>query len=143
MVSRSGILTQAQLTSFCRIGEKFQQWTDQDPSTDGILDSVTLYWLTESFARCIYPYRQFFSSTPTFFHSSPELKITKPLGYSYFPFELGPVPLSWVQANDNVVWYRIHEEGGHFAAMEKPKLFLRDMEDFVAEAWKKTRSGRL
>jgi hypothetical protein len=41
-----------------RIGEKFLAWTDQDPPLDEILASVTLYWLTETFPRSIYPYRQ-------------------------------------------------------------------------------------
>jgi hypothetical protein len=40
-----------------RIGEKFLDWTDEDPSLDTILESVSLYWLTETFPRCIYPYR--------------------------------------------------------------------------------------
>lgn len=40
-----------------RIGEKFLEWTDTDPALDDILESVTLYWLTDTFPRCIYPYR--------------------------------------------------------------------------------------
>lgn len=43
---------------FFRIGEKFLAWTDEDPPMDEILASVTLYWLTETFPRSIYPYRQ-------------------------------------------------------------------------------------
>ena len=42
----------------CRIGEKYLKWTDETPSLDEILASVTLYWLTETFPRAIYPYRQ-------------------------------------------------------------------------------------
>jgi hypothetical protein len=41
-----------------RIGEKFQEWTDETPSLTKILDSITLYWFTESFPRCIYTYRE-------------------------------------------------------------------------------------
>ena len=42
------------------IGEKFRSWTDPRtrPSTQTILESVSLYWLTDTIARCIYPYRQ-------------------------------------------------------------------------------------
>jgi microsomal epoxide hydrolase len=40
-----------------RIGEKFLEWTDEDPPLDKILDDVTLYWLTDTFPRCIYTYR--------------------------------------------------------------------------------------
>lgn len=42
---------------FRRIGEKFLEWTDTDPALDDVLESVTLYWLTDTFPRCIYPYR--------------------------------------------------------------------------------------
>ena len=42
------------------IGEKFLHWTDEDPPLEAILDSVTLYWFTQSLPRCIYPYRQYF-----------------------------------------------------------------------------------
>ncbi len=43
-----------------RVGEKFIQWTDKTPPLDDILDSVSMYWFTESFPRAIYGYRQFF-----------------------------------------------------------------------------------
>jgi len=39
------------------IGEKFLVWSDEDPDLDKILESVTLYWLTETFPTSIYPYR--------------------------------------------------------------------------------------
>ena len=71
------------------------------------------------------------------FHGESKYHIKKPLGYSYFPMELGPIPKSWVERTGNLVWYREHTEGGHFAAMEKPKLIAQDLEDFVMEVWKK------
>ena len=40
-----------------RIGEKFLEWVDDPLPPDTILESVTLYWLTETFARAIYAYR--------------------------------------------------------------------------------------
>jgi microsomal epoxide hydrolase len=39
------------------IGEKFLAWPDEDPELEKILESVTLYWLTETFPTSIYPYR--------------------------------------------------------------------------------------
>lgn len=118
-----------------RIAEKFHVWTDEDPSTDTILDSVTLYWLTQTFARSIFPYRGMKDNV----HSNPRwhVKAPKVLGYSWFPFELGPVPRAWVETTGNLVWHRQHESGGHFAAMEKPRELLRDVEEFVAEVWTK------
>lgn len=34
------------------------EWTDETPSLDEILASVSLYWLTDTFPRAIYPYRE-------------------------------------------------------------------------------------
>jgi Fe-S-cluster formation regulator IscX/YfhJ len=45
-----------------RIGEKFRDWSDTTPSLDKILEAVTLYWLTSTFPRAIYPYRAVCSS---------------------------------------------------------------------------------
>lgn len=45
-------------TNIRRIGEKYLEWVDDPLSPDDILESVTLYWLTETFPRSIYAYRQ-------------------------------------------------------------------------------------
>ena len=93
------------------IGEKYIAWTDMTPSTHEILDSVMLYWLTETFARCIYPYIELFGrgDDSTTFHSQPDYYCEKPIGYSYFPFELGPIPLAWAKTTGNIVWHRQHK----------------------------------
>ena len=41
----------------------------------------------------------------------------------------------WVAKTGNLVFYRGHEEGGHYAAMEQPKQFVQDIEDFIAQVW--------
>jgi microsomal epoxide hydrolase len=85
------------LTAPSRIGEKFLQWSDKSPPDDEILDSITLWWLTQSFPRAIYPYRQFFGAKPTFFHNDENFHIKKPFGYSWHPQELAPVPVALVK----------------------------------------------
>ena len=121
------------------VGEKHQQWTHETPSIDDMLASTTLYWFTESFPRAIYPYRQFFGAEPTFFHNDPAYYVKKPLGYSWHPEELSPVPRAWVAETGNLVWYREHKQGGHFAAWELPETFVKDLEDFVADVWPKAK----
>lgn len=59
------------------------------------------------------------------------------MGYSYFPEELAPIPKAWAAATGNLQWFKAHNEGGHFAAMERPKLFVEDMEEFIGSVWKK------
>lgn len=41
--------------------------------------------------------------------------VDKPLGYSFFPKELFPVPGSWAKKIGNLVSYGRHDSGGHFA----------------------------
>lgn len=60
----------------------------------------------------------------------------KPMGFSWFPKELMPVPISWVATTGNLVSWNRHETGGHFAAMEKPHELWADVEEFVKVAWK-------
>jgi hypothetical protein len=45
-----------------RIGEKYLEWPDAPLSSETILELVTLYWLTDTYPRAIYPYREV---TPT------------------------------------------------------------------------------
>ncbi|KAL7930201.1 Alpha/Beta hydrolase protein [Trichoderma chlorosporum] len=118
------------------IGEKFLSWTDEDPPLDEILASVTLYWLTETFPRSIYPYRQLFTPGVIGAHENPEWYIKKHFGYSFFPKELAPIPQAWARTTGTLEFYRQHESGGHFAAMEKPEVLLADVEEFLKQVWK-------
>lgn len=52
------------------VGEKFLEWSDEDPRMDEILTSLTLYWVTSTFESSIYMYKDV-SLAPAF--SSPFL----------------------------------------------------------------------
>ncbi|KAF2136230.1 uncharacterized protein K452DRAFT_237850 [Aplosporella prunicola CBS 121167] len=120
------VLSTSPLALLAWIGEKFLTWTDADPTLSTILESVSLYWLTDTYPTSIYTYRQFNTGD-------------KPFGFSWFPYELAPVPRAWAATTGNLVFYRQHDAGGHFAALEKPKLLLRDVEDFVGKVWAKAK----
>lgn len=53
------------------------------------------------------------------------------MGYSYYPMELIPIPISWVATTGNLVWSKIHKKGGHFAALEQPSDFMEALEAFI------------
>ncbi|EXJ57262.1 hypothetical protein A1O7_07609 [Cladophialophora yegresii CBS 114405] len=127
------VLAASPLAQLAWIGEKFQEWTDETPPLTKILDSITLYWFTESFPRCIYCYREFsIPGSRGLPHGNPKYNNDKPVAYSWFPKELAPVPREWVEKQGHkLVFFRQHESGGHFAAMEKPKEMLEDMEEFI------------
>jgi len=41
-----------------RVGEKYLDWVDDPLPSTTILEFASLYWLTETFPRAIYPYRE-------------------------------------------------------------------------------------
>ncbi|THY26078.1 alpha/beta-hydrolase [Aureobasidium pullulans] len=119
------------------IGEKYLAWTEEDPPMSLILESVSLYWLTQCAATCLWPYRIFHTpgvnGNP---HSMIKYKIpaSKPFSYSYYPHELYPVLRSWAATTGNLSFFRAHQKGGHFAAVEQTEAFLKDLEEFVQES---------
>ncbi|KAJ7583429.1 Alpha/Beta hydrolase protein [Mycena floridula] len=117
------------------IGEKFMDWTDEDPSIDTVLDSVSLYWFTDTIATTLYPYRQLFTPGQIGAHENPIWYITKPFGFSWFPKEIAPVPRAWAATTGDLIFYRQHPKGGHFAAVEHPDVLLQDLEDFIVQVW--------
>jgi microsomal epoxide hydrolase len=121
------------------IAEKFLSWSDAvtQPSLDAILESVTLYYLTDTFPSAIYPYRQVFTPGNIGAHENPIWHINKPFGMSWFPKEIVPVPKAWVETTGDLVWWREHSTGGHFAAVERPEVLLEDLTEFVGKVWKK------
>ncbi|KAL2065164.1 hypothetical protein VTL71DRAFT_4305 [Oculimacula yallundae] len=127
------VLAASPLSLLAWIGEKFLSWTDDDPSLETILESVSLYWFTRSFESSIYTYRTRFlpqDQQP----SGPKVRV--PFGFSNFPKEIIPVPRSWAETEGNLVFYREHKKGGHFAALEQPSALLGDIEAFIEQVWK-------
>ncbi|KAJ7794168.1 Alpha/Beta hydrolase protein [Mycena olivaceomarginata] len=130
-------LASSPLALLAWIGEKFMDWTDEDPPLKTILESVSLYWLTDTIATSFYAYRD---TTPVEANhidlsSNPKWYITKPFGFSAFPKEIVPSPRSWIEMTGNLVFYREHDKGGHFAAIEAPETLLNDLEAFVSQVW--------
>ncbi|KAK3325961.1 Alpha/Beta hydrolase protein [Apodospora peruviana] len=107
------------------------------PLTD-ILKQVSWYWYTKSYGRGLWAYRAAWASVirddDADKNPTPLAITNKPLGYSRYPFEVLVAAKSWLDHwfPDNLVFYREHPEGGHFAAAEQPVAFLQDIEDFVA-----------
>ncbi|KAF2638444.1 epoxide hydrolase-like protein [Massarina eburnea CBS 473.64] len=124
------VLSSNPLALLAWIGEKFLEWTDTSPPLTTILTNVSLYWFTGSFPRSIYPYRALFSPDRAEFKF-----LDKPTGFSFFPFELFPGLKGVIEKQANLVSYRQHEHGGHFAALEQPEELWDDVEEFVGKAW--------
>ncbi|KAI1460987.1 Alpha/Beta hydrolase protein [Annulohypoxylon moriforme] len=139
-------LSSSPLAMLSWIGEKILEWTDEDPPLEKILESVTLYWLTDTLPRAMYHNRGAGNpdEKPKIARISVVTKlaalklpyIEKPCGYSYFAHEIVPIPKSWAAQSCNLVSFNQHESGGHFPAMEKPNELLADVEEYIKTAWK-------
>lgn len=125
------VLSSNPLAELAWIGEKFLEWSDQDPPLDDILTNVSLYWFTQAYPRSLHPYRAIFN-----FLAEDQPYLSKPTGYSWFAYELSPGIKAGVEKVCNLVTYKEHERGGHFAALECPKELLEDLEDYVQTVWK-------
>ncbi|RAK84782.1 epoxide hydrolase [Aspergillus costaricaensis CBS 115574] len=117
------------------IGEKFLDWADEAIPLETILESVSLYWFTETFPRSIYHYRENVPPPKLRQAEDPRWYIRKPFGFSYYPKELVPTPRAWVETTGNLVFWQAHEKGGHFAALERPQDFLDDLTAFCEQVW--------
>ena len=122
------VLASSPIAQLAWIGEKFLAWSDPSstPPLNTILADITLYWLTECYPTSIYTYRE----------AKETLYVDKPVGYSYFPFELAPIPKAWAERTGKMVYFKAHEKGGHFAALEQPEVLWADVEAWVKIAWK-------
>ncbi|PON25864.1 epoxide hydrolase [Trichoderma gamsii] len=115
------------------IGEKLLEWPDQrEPlPLDTILAMVSLYWFTDTFSRSLY-HAQVIQTVLR--GDALPISKEKPLGYSMFPRDLVLLPEAWAhQLYPNLVFFKAHDIGGHFARLEQPKLFLQDIEEFAQQ----------
>jgi epoxide hydrolase len=109
------------------IVEKFWAWSDcdGDPASvftqDEMLDNIMLYWLPATGA-----------SSARIYWESLRKRITDPIpvpaGCSIFPKEIYRPSRRWVQAQfpDLRYWNEL-EKGGHFAAFERPDVFVSEV----------------
>ncbi|KAF7122388.1 hypothetical protein CNMCM5793_000413 [Aspergillus hiratsukae] len=117
------------------VGEKFLDWVDEPLPSETILDFVSLYWFTETYPRAIYFYREDFPHRKFTSELSTRWFIQKPFGFSYFPMEIYPAPKSWVATTGNLIFFKDHPKGGHFAALERPQDLKADLTGFIEQIW--------
>ena len=94
---------------------------------DGVLDNITLYWLTGTGASTSRLYWETGkSSTASLKDPPPHVRL--PVAYTVFPGEIFQAPRHWVKsAYHNLVYYNEAPRGGHFAAWEEPDVFADEM----------------
>ena len=118
------------------IGEKFHGWSDLPDgnvgskfSQDDLLTNISVYWFTQSItssARIYYENRAVPMSEPLGF-------VSVPTAGAIFPKEIYLTPRLWAEQSYNIVRWTEMPRGGHFAALEEPRLLLDDIRAFFAE----------
>ncbi len=56
-----------------------------------------------------------------------------PTAVSIFPGEIYKPPLTWTKKYFNLRQYRVHRDGGHFAPLEVPEIFVGDVRSFFRD----------
>jgi hypothetical protein len=54
-----------------------------------------------------------------------------PTGHARSPAEISKTPRAWIEAVYDMVHWTEQSDGGHFAVMEVPDLFVEDVRAFV------------
>ncbi|KAI9024562.1 Alpha/Beta hydrolase protein [Hyaloraphidium curvatum] len=121
------------------IGEKFHEWVDlrggdgdfsPTVSTEVLLTNVMVYYLSNSITSSFFLYHyQFLKNLDQALLGS---NILQPVGCSAFPHDLVVAPRSWVEYRcPNLAFWSAPEDGGHFAALEKGDVLVRDLRAFA------------
>jgi microsomal epoxide hydrolase len=119
------------------IVEKFHGWSDKSKgfenvySMDQLLTNVMIYLVTKTFNTATWMYRglmEDLSGDPV----PNGARIEKPVGIANFPVDLIPFPpRSMVERHVNVTHWTDFQEGGHFAALERPDDLVNDVRAFA------------
>ena len=111
---------------------KFAYWMDCERnnirhpenvlSKDLLLDSVMMYWMTNSGASSARLYWESFNSTNM-------AAISRPIGLSVFPKEIMRTSERWARGRFEQLTHfnNSFERGGHFAALEVPDTLVNEL----------------
>ena len=118
------------------IVEKFHGWSDlpqgsqgnlgNNFSKDEILTNISIYWFTGSITSSMRIYYENRNNTPL----KPLDFINVPTGAAIFPAEIYILPKAWVEAAYDLRHWTVMPKGGHFAALEQPEFYVKDLRDF-------------
>ncbi|KAF9771982.1 hypothetical protein IL306_010338 [Fusarium sp. DS 682] len=112
------------------IYEKFREWSHHDGdvekvfSKDEMLDTIMLYWLSNSGASSARYYWECGSATTA-------LPVEIPVGVSWFGGDNSYGPREWCERYyKNIVYWNETDRGGHFAAWEVSDLFVGEIREW-------------
>lgn len=121
--------------------EKFSTWTNSDYrkladgglekyfTLDALLDNIMIYYLTDSITTSVRIYKENFYEDATY--NLPRVPVTQPTGCVHFRYELLHIPpFALKEKYPNLIHTALYDDGGHFAAMQLPKVLYEDFLEF-------------
>jgi microsomal epoxide hydrolase len=133
-------LTDSPVGALAWIVERFQDWTDADKSPedavgrDQLLTNVMLYWLTGTAGTSGEIYYENTDRTDPMIVKKwgGPWPITMPAGVAVFAGDPGqPIRHFADKIVPTIVQWNEYDRGGHFAAMEEPDLYVKDLQAFA------------
>lgn len=123
------------------MGEKLIAWSDHRLGRDGslpgalsrdqILDQVSLYWLTGTAASSARLYAESIETVSGWISGASADPVAVPVGASIFPAEVPRPSRRWAARRyPDIRFWREHDRGGHFPALEVPDLLVDDLRTF-------------
>ena len=115
------------------ISEKFRAWSDCDGdpensfTLDTLLTNISLYWFSRSIASAN---RLYYENRLNPLVLAKDETIGVPTGLSVFPKDISLPPREWGGRIANLVYYNRLDRGGHFAALEEPRLLAEELRRF-------------
>jgi pimeloyl-ACP methyl ester carboxylesterase len=119
--------------------EKWRSWGDTGGDVDGrfgrdgLLTTLTLYWVTGTITSSM---RDYFDNRWHGTAVGPDDRVTVPTAMAVFANEFvpeGEVPREWYERLYDIRRWTVFPRGGHFAAAEEPDLLAGDVAAFFRE----------
>jgi len=120
--------------------DKFWAWSDHRGklensfTKDELLTNVMVYWVTQSMPSSTRIYYESGHNLPRPQSMTPFQGKGKPapMGFALFPKEINVPPRAWVERSmgGTLIHWTEMPRGGHFAALEEPKLLAEDVRAF-------------
>jgi pimeloyl-ACP methyl ester carboxylesterase len=100
---------------------------------DELITNIMIYWVSQSINSTIRTYAE--NARAGYMGGLQSSKwVAVPTGVSLYPKE-AQFPKEWAQRMANVVSFNIMDKGGHFAAMEQPETYARELASYFEKIW--------
>ncbi|KAJ7618577.1 Alpha/Beta hydrolase protein [Roridomyces roridus] len=120
------------------LANQIKLWSDPRAGTPpsvldntAILTGISLYYLTHTFHSSVWIYAQNMASFLTVYTKAPT---NAPLLFSQFEYNVSLWPEEYVAKVGNLVSYKVHDFGGHFAGLDNPPALIADIRN-IANYW--------